>query len=115
MPIKKMSGQLASQLASADLTYEDVGATQAALPLGYHHLRRSRVIGLGPDAYAVAASAVLAWQVHLQRENGIVVFTITAFSQPATAAARAAGPLGHLIQRYITRRYLDALSERRDS
>jgi len=182
MPVKAMSGQLASQLASAELTYEDVGATRGALPPGYHHLRCSRAIGWGADAYAAAASALLSWQVHLraglrvaasaevaepdavvqlsagagplqlrapcrvvytvtearrrgfaygtlpghpergeeafvieQREDSTVVFTITAFSRPATAAARAAGPLGHLIQRYITRRYLEALAERRDS
>ncbi len=50
-----------------------------------------------------------------QHDDGSVVFAITAFSRPATASARAAGPLGLLIQRYVTRRYLDALTEHRDS
>lgn len=175
-----MSAQLASQLESADLTYDNVGATRGSLPPGYHHLRRSRVVGSGADAFATAESALLGWQVQLraglrvaaseavikpgavvllsagagplqlrapcrvvytvtdarrrgfaygtlpghpergeeafvveQRDNGDVVFTITAFSRPATAAARAAGPLGRLIQRYFTQRYLDALAERR--
>jgi uncharacterized protein (UPF0548 family) len=31
-----------------------------------------------------------------------------------TVAARAAGPLGRLIQRRVARRYVDALAERRD-
>lgn len=176
-----MSRQLASQLSSAELTYDHVGATRGALPPGYHHVRRSRVIGSGSDSFAAAASALMAWQVHLrsglrvtasaavaepgavvllgagagalqlrapcrvvytlaearrrgfaygtltghpergeeafvveQQEDGSVVFTITAFSRPAAAAARAAGPLGGLIQRYITWRYLNALAERRD-
>ncbi len=34
-----MSGQLASRLSSADLTYDEVGATRRTLPPGYHHLR----------------------------------------------------------------------------
>lgn len=177
-----MSAPLASQLKSADLTYHDVGATQGALPRGYHHLRRSQLLGTGADAFAAAASAVLTWQVQLraglrvtaseavaepgavvllsaaawplqlrapcrvvytvtearrhgfaygtlpghpergeeafvveQHDDGNVVFAITAFSRPATASARAAGPLGLLIQRYLTRRYLHALTEHRNS
>jgi uncharacterized protein (UPF0548 family) len=176
-----MSAELAGQLASADLTYAEVGATQGALPPGYHHLRGSRVIGSGPNTFAAAASALLAWQVQLraglrvtassavaapgevvllgagagplrlrapcrvvytvtearrrgfaygtlpghpergeeafmveQREDGRVVLSITAFSRPASRGARAAGPLGRLIQRYVTRRYLEALTEHGD-
>jgi uncharacterized protein (UPF0548 family) len=39
-----------------------------------------------------------------------VTFTITAFSRPATLTARIAGPLGQLIQRQVTARYLRALA-----
>jgi uncharacterized protein (UPF0548 family) len=46
-----------------------------------------------------------------QRAEGIVEFTITACSRPATAMARAAGPLGRLAQLHYTRRYLRALAE----
>ena len=35
-----------------------------------------------------------------------ITFTITAFSRPATVTARIAGPLGQLIQRHVTYRYL---------
>ncbi len=175
-----MSAVLASRLAAAELTYAEVGATRGALPPGYHHLSRSRFLGSGPDTFAIAGSALLAWQVQLraglrvtasapvaepgaivllgvgvgplrlrapcrvvytvveprrrglaygtlpghpergeeafvveQREDGSVTFSITAFSRPATVAARAAGPLGHLIQEYITRRYLAALVQPR--
>lgn len=40
-----------------------------------------------------------------------VVATVTAFSRPATALSRAAGPIGRRIQDVMTRRYLDALEE----
>jgi uncharacterized protein (UPF0548 family) len=49
-----------------------------------------------------------------QRDDGLVVFTITAFSRPATTAARVAGPLGLLIQRHFTQAYLRALARGRD-
>jgi uncharacterized protein (UPF0548 family) len=44
-----------------------------------------------------------------QRADG-VEFTITAFSRPATAMARTAGPLGPLAQEHYTQRYLRALA-----
>lgn len=50
-----------------------------------------------------------------RRDDGLVVFTITAFSRPATTAARVAGPLGLLIQRHFTQVYLRALARGRDS
>jgi uncharacterized protein (UPF0548 family) len=173
-----MSTQLASQLAAAELTYAEVGATQGVLPAGYHHVRASREVGHGPDAFAAAASALLGWQLQLRaglrvtasapvaepgavvllgfgvgpfrvrapcrvvytvtqarrrgfgygtlpghpergeeafavelRDDGAVAVSVTAFSRPATMAARAAGSLGLMIQRRVTGRYLDALAE----
>ena len=44
-----------------------------------------------------------------------VVLTIRAFSRPATRLARAAGPLGRLVQRVITRRYVRAFDPVRAS
>ena len=41
--------------------------------------------------------------------DGAVIFTITAFSRPATALARLAGPAGSFVQHRVTRRYLRAL------
>lgn len=38
--------------------------------------------------------------------NGAVTFTIRAFSKPASALARFAGPVGHWVQDRITERYL---------
>jgi uncharacterized protein (UPF0548 family) len=178
VPVEAMSAGLASRLASAELTYQDVGGTSGALPAGYHHLRRSLVIGVGAAVFAGAAADLFSWQVHLraglrvtssaaeaaqgavvllaigagpvrigapcrvvyaiaqprrqgfaygtlpghpesgeeafvieQRADGKVEFTITAFSRPATTVARAAGPLGRLVQQHYTRRYLRALAE----
>ena len=42
-------------------------------------------------------------------EAGAVFLAITAFSRPATLLARAGGPVGRLVQRRVTRRYLRAL------
>lgn len=41
--------------------------------------------------------------------DGSVVFSVTAFSRPATWLSRASGPVGRAVQRLITRRYLRAL------
>jgi uncharacterized protein (UPF0548 family) len=45
-----------------------------------------------------------------RQDDGTVTFTITAFSKPATALARIAGPFGRSIQEHITARYLRALA-----
>jgi uncharacterized protein (UPF0548 family) len=44
-----------------------------------------------------------------QQADETVMFTITAFSRPATVLARAAGPLGHAVQSHLASRYLRAL------
>ena len=172
-----MREELVRQLASAELTYHNAGATKATLPTGYHHQNANRVIGNGAETFGAAAADLLGWQAHLraglrvtastataepgtvvllgigvgplrmrapcrvvytitepqrrgfaygtlpghpesgeeaftisQRDDGLVVFTITAFSRPATVAARAAGPLGLLIQHHVTQAYLRALA-----
>jgi uncharacterized protein (UPF0548 family) len=63
VPVETMSAQMASRLAVAELTYREVGATKGGLPSAYHHLHAKRVIGSGRDAFATAASTLLAWQV----------------------------------------------------
>jgi uncharacterized protein (UPF0548 family) len=42
--------------------------------------------------------------------DGEVTLRITAFSRPRSLLARAAGPLGRLVQRWITRRYVRAFA-----
>jgi len=80
---------MASRLALAELTYREVGATKGALPPGYHHLRRSRVIGSGRDAFATAASALLAWQVQLRA--GLRVTASAPVAEPGAVVVLAVG------------------------
>jgi uncharacterized protein (UPF0548 family) len=48
------------------LTYPEVGATRdpASLPAGYHHVRRSAVLGEGRDLFNAACSRLTSWQMH---------------------------------------------------
>lgn len=46
-----------------DVTYPEVGRTAGTLPDGYHHLRRSAVIGTGAPAFAAAADRLMHWRV----------------------------------------------------
>jgi uncharacterized protein (UPF0548 family) len=41
-----------------------------------------------------------------RRPDGRIVFTVTAFSRPATLLAKAGGPLGRVVQRAVAQRYL---------
>jgi len=44
-----------------------------------------------------------------QLEDGRILFTITAYSRPASTLARLAGPISRAAQSFMTRRYLKAL------
>ena len=48
-------------LATLQLTYRDVGATAGPLPDGYHHVRKSAVIGSGRPRFEEAAAKVMRW------------------------------------------------------
>ena len=48
-------------LAGRPLTYTEVGATAGELPAGYHHLRKSSVIGRGRERFEQAAAAGMRW------------------------------------------------------
>jgi uncharacterized protein (UPF0548 family) len=50
-----------SDLAALPLTYAEVGATAGPLPAGYHHVRKSRVIGHGRRRFEDAAEAGMRW------------------------------------------------------
>lgn len=50
-----------SDLAALPLTYRDVGATAGPLPEGYHHVRKSAVIGRGRARFDDAAAKVMRW------------------------------------------------------
>ena len=44
-----------------------------------------------------------------QLEDGRILFTITAYSRPASTLARLGGPLSRAAQTFMTQRYLEAL------
>ena len=48
-------------LATLQLTYQEVGATAGPLPDGYHHVRKSAVIGHGRPRFEQAAARVMRW------------------------------------------------------
>jgi uncharacterized protein (UPF0548 family) len=48
-------------LATLQLTYRDVGATAGRLPDGYHHVRKTAVIGRGRPRFEEAAAKVMRW------------------------------------------------------
>jgi uncharacterized protein (UPF0548 family) len=50
-----------SDLRAATLTYSEVGATAGELPGGYHHVRKSAVIGSGRARFERAATEGLRW------------------------------------------------------
>ena len=50
-----------SDLGEMSFTYSELGATAGSLPPGYHHLRKSAVIGRGRDRFEEAADAVMRW------------------------------------------------------
>jgi uncharacterized protein (UPF0548 family) len=50
-----------SDLAALPLTYTEVGATAGPLPVGYHHVQRSAVIGRGRRRFEEAADEGMGW------------------------------------------------------
>ncbi len=76
------------------LTYPEVGATSGwPLPVGYRHLRRSRVIGQGGDSFTRAAELLMTWQMH--RRAGLAVTTTAPLATvgPDVTLAWTAGPV----------------------
>ena len=50
-----------ADLAARPLPYQEVGATAGPLPAGYHHVRKSAVIGRGRTRFEQAAAEGLRW------------------------------------------------------
>jgi uncharacterized protein (UPF0548 family) len=50
-----------NELAALPLTYAEVGATAGPLPAGYHHVKKSAVIGQGRRRFEGAAEAGMRW------------------------------------------------------
>jgi uncharacterized protein (UPF0548 family) len=85
-------------LASADLTYEQPGATRdAALPGGYGHVERNVSIGSGRASFTRAVDGLLGWRMH--REAGLAVVASAERAAPGVLVILRAGwgPLSFVI------------------
>jgi uncharacterized protein (UPF0548 family) len=55
-----------------DVSYPEVGATgYGPLPPGYHHVRRSSVLGRGQAVFDAAVESLMTWEMH--RRSGFTV------------------------------------------
>lgn len=66
-----MNGPALGDLLEADLTYAEVGGTRGDLPVGYQHLCRSLVVGIGDECFREASTTLLEWRMH--RRAGVSV------------------------------------------
>jgi uncharacterized protein (UPF0548 family) len=57
--------------ATSGFTYAEVGGTQGVLPVGYQHLERQRLLGVGRELFERASEALMTWAV--QRGAGLAV------------------------------------------
>jgi uncharacterized protein (UPF0548 family) len=80
-----------SELATMSLTYREVGATAGALPDGYHHVRKSAVIGRGRPRFDDAAENVMRWG--MLRGAGIRVDASTEVAAVGAEVLVGFGPL----------------------
>jgi len=90
---EKETGVRLGDLASAPLTYEQVGATGdgMTLPAGYHHVRVSARIGTGRDRFERAAEAVLRYG--MLRGAGVRVSATTETAAVGTIVVGRLGPI----------------------
>jgi uncharacterized protein (UPF0548 family) len=89
----KLSRVLAA-VGDARFTYDAVGATAhpGELPAGYHHVRATRVLGRGDQAFAAAVDGIRRWQLHRRQgyrvapdEPSVEVGTVVALDVPLVA------------------------------
>lgn len=77
------------ELADAELTYPEHGATRGQLPDGYHHLSIAAEIGSGQAVFDLAASALLHWDMH--RKAGLRVYASGPSAEPGVVVAQVVG------------------------
>ena len=134
MSFALLSSVRVDALRAADFSYDAVGATAFEPPSGFDYFSSSRV--LESRDFEAAAEVVMSWGMHQRaglrvaassptvepesgeerfvvqrRTDGSIEATISAFSRPATPAARLGGPVTVWMQRAMTRRYLSALEK----
>jgi uncharacterized protein (UPF0548 family) len=77
------------ELAGAELTYAEHGATRGVLPDGYHHLSIAADIGTGQAAFDLAASALMHWDMH--RKAGLRIYASGPSAEPGVNVAQVVG------------------------
>lgn len=80
-----------SDLGALALTYAEVGATAGPLPEGYHHLRKSAVIGRGRGRFDEAAASVMRWG--MLRGAGVGVEATTEVAEVGSEVIVHLGPV----------------------
>lgn len=80
-----------SDLAAKSLTYTEVGATATAMPSGYHHLRKSSVIGHGRNHFDHLAAKGMHWG--MLRGAGLRVEATTPVAEVGAEVLVHLGPL----------------------
>jgi uncharacterized protein (UPF0548 family) len=89
-PVRRDVGRLLAELAAAELTYPQAGATRdARLPAGYGHVHRDVIIGAGRPAFARAVDGLLGWDMH--RVAGFAVIGGDVRAAPGVVVVLRAG------------------------
>jgi uncharacterized protein (UPF0548 family) len=89
MALTALAPELEARLRQAEFTYAETGQTMGALPPGYHHLRRSVIIGSGAEVFARAVTMLFGWQVHLRA--GLRVSPSSAMAGPGVVVVLGLG------------------------
>lgn len=97
------------RLSGESLTYSEVGATAGSLPAGYHHVRRSEIIGLGAAYFADSSEALMSWQMHSRA--GLQVIASAPRAARGVVVLMRLGIAGHGLA--IPCRVVDEIAEER--
>ncbi|SFC66512.1 Uncharacterized protein, UPF0548 family [Nocardioides terrae] len=81
----------AAALRAADLTYPEVGATTGALPPGYRHLTRTRILDAAD--LTTAADRLMTWQVHERAGLRVAASSLRAEPGAVVVMRLGLGPL----------------------
>jgi uncharacterized protein (UPF0548 family) len=84
-----------SELADAELTYPEVGASSGVLlPVGYRHVVRSATLGRGRDVFDHSARALLGWELHLRAGLRVHASSPVAYEGGVVATVLGVGRVG---------------------
>jgi uncharacterized protein (UPF0548 family) len=77
------------RLGDEPFTYPDIGATASTMPAGYHHVRRSELIGRGTTCFGQATEALMSWEMH--RRAGLYVTSFAIRAAPGAVVGMRLG------------------------